>query len=187
MNKLNFITAAIKTSAVVAALVALPLAQAANLSKDEYKTGKSRISADYKADKAQCDSLAANAKDVCKEEAKAKEKVAKAELEYNYTGKASDHNKLLKTQAETNYDVAKEKCDDKAGNDKDVCVKEAKAAKTAALANAKEGKKIGEAKKDAAEDKRDAEYKVAAEKCDALSGDAKNNCIASAKAKFGKS
>jgi hypothetical protein len=68
-----------------------------------------------------------------------------------------------------------------------VCVKEAKAIEVAALADAKAGKKIGEAKKDASQDKRDAEYKLAVEKCDAMSGDAKASCVSAAKAKFGKS
>jgi hypothetical protein len=31
-----------------------------------------------------------------------------------------------------------------------------------------------------------ADYKVAIEKCDALAGDARNNCVAAAKARFGK-
>ena len=90
-----------------------------------------------------------------------------AELEYGYTGKAADRNKVLVVKAESAYAVAKERCDDKAGNAKDVCVKEAKAVETKALADAKMGKEIGEAKKDAAADKLDADYKVAIEKCDA--------------------
>jgi len=130
--------------------------------------------------------LAGNAKDICVEEAKAKEKVARAELEYGYTGKAGDRNKVAVARAESAYAVAKEKCDDKAGNAKDVCVKEAKAVEIKALADAKLGKEIGEAKKDAAADKRDADYNVAVEKCDALAGDAKASCIAAAKTKFGK-
>jgi len=36
------------------------------------------------------------------------------------------------------------------------------------------------------DDKKDADYKVAKEKCDALSGQAKDNCVAQAKLKFGK-
>jgi len=80
-----------------------------------------------------------------------------------------------------------QRCDDLAGNNKDVCVKEAKAAKETALADAKAGKKIHDARTDAADQKRDADYKVATEKCDALAGDAKSNCIAQAKANFGKS
>jgi hypothetical protein len=176
----------LKASLIVAALMAAPLAQAANMNKPDYKAGKERISATYKADKATCAPLAGNAKDVCVQEAKGKEKVAKAELEYSYTGKANDQNKLLKARAEATYAVAKEKCDDQAGNAKDVCVKQAKATETAALADAKAGKKVGEARTEAVDDKRDADYKVATEKCDALSGDAKNACTADAKAKFGK-
>jgi hypothetical protein len=179
--------ATLKTTLLVAALLAMPLAQAAAMNKSEYDAQKSRISAEYDSAKSACGSLAGNAKDICVEEAKAKEKVAKAELEYNYTGKPADWTKVQKVKAETTYAVAKERCDDKSGNDKDVCVKEAKAAETKALADAKMNKKVGEAKMDAADDKRDADYKVQMEKCDALAGEAKSSCVASAKANHGKS
>ena len=169
-----------------AAMLVLSVAHAATMTHADYIGSKTRISADYKADKATCTALSANAKDICVEEAKAKEKVARAELEYGYTGKPNDRHKVLVAKAESAYAVAKEKCDDKAGNDKDVCVKVAKAIEVKALADAKMAKAIGEARKDAADDKRDADYKVAAEKCDAMAGDAKAGCIAAAKAKFGK-
>lgn len=176
----------LKASLIVAALLSFSVAQAANLTKAEYKAEKTRISADYKADKKACDALKANAKDICVQEAKAKEKVALAEREFNYTGKAADQTKVLEAKAKSAYAVAKEKCDDQAGNAKDVCVKEAKAVEVKALADAKLGKQIGEAKKEAAEDKSDANYKVAIEKCDALAGAAKDSCVAAAKTKFGK-
>ena len=176
----------LKTSFVIASMLVLPVAHAASMSKADYTAAKTRISAEYKSDKAACASLAGNVKDVCVEEAKAKEKVARAELEYGFTGKAGDRTKVAVAKAESAYAVAKEKCDDQAGNAKDVCVKEAKAVETKALADAKMGTEIGEAKKDAAADKRDADYNVAVEKCDALAGDPKSSCIAAAKAKFGK-
>lgn len=176
----------LKASLIVAALLSFSVAQAATLTKAQYKADKTRISADYKVDKKACDALKDNAKDICVQEAKAKESVARAELEYSYTGKAGDQTKVLKAKAKAAYAVAKEKCDDKTGNDKDVCVKEAKAAETKGLADAKMGKQIGEAKKEASEDKSDANYKVAIEKCDAMTGDAKTGCIADAKTKFGK-
>ena len=174
----------LKISLSAGALLAMPLAQA--MSKADYTAAKTRISADYKSDKAACASQAGNAKDVCGEEAKSKEKVARAELEYSYSGKPADQTKVLETKAKSAYAVAKEKCDDKAGNDKQVCVQEAKAVETKALADAKMGKQIGEARKDAAEEKREADYKLAAPKCDALAGDAKASCMAAAKAKMGK-
>jgi hypothetical protein len=176
----------LKAALLAASLVALPAAYAATMTKDDYKAGKTRISADHKSDKAACASLTANAKDICVQEAKGKEKVALADLEHGYTGKPADRNKVRVAKAESAYALAKERCDDRLGNAKDVCVKEAKAVRTKALADAKTSKEIGEVKKDAAADKLDADYQVAIEKCDALTGDAKGNCVAAARAKFGK-
>jgi hypothetical protein len=168
-------------------LLALPLAQAATMIKADYTASKTRISDSFKSEKAACGTNTGNAKDICMEEAKAKEKVARAELEFGYTGKAEDQTKVLVAKAESAYAVAKEKCDDQTGNDKDVCVKAAKAVEVKALADAKMGKEINEAQTDAAQSKRDADYKLAAEKCDGMAGDAKSDCMTAAKARFGKS
>ena len=56
---------------------------------------------------------------------------------------------VLVARAEATYAVARERCDDKAGNVKDVCVTEAKANESKALAEAKMGKEIVRAEKDA--------------------------------------
>ena len=176
-----------KTSIAIAAMFAAGSAFAATGNKIDYGTAKDRISAEYKADKAACDAYNGNKKDICVEQAKGKQSVAKAEAEYNYTGKPADSNKIAVAKADGDYAVAKEMCDDKGGNDKDVCRTEAKSTHTKAIADAKLNKKVGEARQDAAEDKRDADYKVAAEKCDALAGDAKAACVSAAKAKFNKS
>ena len=177
----------LKTSLLLTALLALPMAHATSMGKADYTAAKTRINADHKADKAACASLAGNAKDICTETANGKSDVAKAELESDYTGKPADQNKVLVVRAKAVYAVAREQCDDFAGNPKDVCVQQAKANKTKALADAKLGKQIGVARKDAADEKLDADYKVEAEKCDALAGDAKTACVAQAKAYFGKS
>lgn len=180
-------TASIKFSLITAALLAMPLAQAATMSKPDYQTGKARISDAYKADKTACAAVAGNAKDICMEEAKGREKVAKAELEYGYTGKDGDHKKLLLARADAAYAVAKEKCDDLNGNAKDVCIKEAKAVSVKAKADAKLSHTVADARTEAAGDKKDADYKVATEKCESLAGDAKAACLTAAKARFGKS
>jgi hypothetical protein len=112
----------LKVSLACACLLALPVAYAANISKADYTAGKARISAGYRADRAACDGQSGNAKDVCVQEAKAKEKVALAELEYSHTGKPADRQKVLVARAESAYAIAKERCDDVAGNAKDVCV-----------------------------------------------------------------
>ena len=47
--------------------------------------------------------------------------------------------------------------------------------------------KQADARKEANADKRDADYKVAIEKCDALAGAAKDACVSNAKVQYGKS
>jgi len=154
--------------------------------------------AQYKSDKEACNAMSGNAKDICMEEAKGKEKIAKADAKaaYENTPRARENARLAR--AEAAYEVAKEKCDDMTGNQKDVCNKEAKANYTKAKADAKVDRvastasqtamnKTAEARKDAAEDKRDADYKVAVEKCDSMSGAAKDTCVRDAKARYGKS
>jgi osmotically-inducible protein OsmY len=147
MNKLN-ITA-------IAAAIALAFSAGAmaaqSMSKDEYKAAQNSIAAAYKSATAGCGSLSANAKDVCMVEARGKQKVAKAELEAS--NKPSDKARYAVSiaKAEAGYAVAKEKCDDKAGNDKKVCVKEAKAAETRAKADARKQMKTSDASKPAKE------------------------------------
>ena len=75
------------TITAIAAAVSLAFSacsMANSMSKEEYKAGKKSIEADYTSTKAGCDPLLANAKDICKAEAKGKEKVALAELDASY-------------------------------------------------------------------------------------------------------
>lgn len=192
VNKLN-----INVIALAISLAFSASAMAQNMSKTDYKAGKAKIETEYKSAKAGCASLSGNPKDICVAEAKGKEKTAKAELEASYKPTPKTRYHALVTKAEADYAVAKERCDDMAGNKKDVCVKEAKSAETAAKADAKSqlktsdanataSEKSAKARKDAAADKREAEYKVAKEKCDTLAGDAKSACVNEAKARFGK-
>jgi Flp pilus assembly protein TadB len=124
----------------IAAAVALAFgtAQAQTSSKREMKSAeKERIEADYKADKAKCDSMQGNAKDVCMKEAKGKENVAKAELNAKNNPSASNQRKVDQAKAKADYEVAKEKCDDQKGKEKSACEKEAKAAYDRAKADIK--------------------------------------------------
>ena len=194
MNK--FITALL-TGAVAASLAAGAHA-ATSTTKSEYKAAKDQAHAAYKAHKAKCDSLAGNAKDICEAEAKAQKMRAEADAKAAYKNDREAWYDQKVAHADADYLVAKEKCDDLGGNDKDVCREEAKAAHTKAKADAKAARKSGEAqgearketndaRKDAAEDKRDADYKVEIERCDNLAGDAKDQCVKHAKQMFGKS
>lgn len=144
--------------------------QAMALTKEEYKAQDDRISADYKAAREKCNTLKANAKDICVAEAKGVEKTAKAELEAQYKPSPRNDEKLTVAKADAVYDVAKEKCDDlapsasagpaaspgagaaanaSAASAKDTCVKDAKAAHT----KAKEDAKVARAAADTSQSK----------------------------------
>jgi hypothetical protein len=111
----------------IASTCCLVAGQASAMSSDEYKAAKDKIEADYKVDKAQCDALKDNAKDVCDKQAKGKENVAKAELEQQYKPSDSHARNVAEEKVKANYEVAKEKCDDQKGAAKSACEKEAKA------------------------------------------------------------
>jgi hypothetical protein len=173
-------------------------ASADTMAKSDYKAETTRINAVQDADMARCKQLSGNANDICKLEASGAKKVAMADLDArNKATKEAAYDARV-VRAKTSYDVAKEKCDDLAGNDKDVCVKAAKAAEVSALADAKANKKIVaanvkandtivDAKTDASKEKVEAQYKLATEKCDSLAGDSKEACIKEAKKTYGKS
>ena len=183
-------------SAPVAA--AKPMAPVAPISKDAYDTAVKNADAQSKMDKDACSTRSGNAKDVCLAQANGKEKIAKADAEaaYKITPKARED--ARDARAEATYSVAKLQCDTLAGNPKDVCVKEADAALVKAKADAKVDRvaadtrqdaatKQNDAAKEATADKRNADYKVAIEKCDALAASAKDTCVSNAKVQYGKS
>ena len=168
----------------------------APISEDAYNSARKDADAQYNVDKGACSSLSANAKDICLAQAKGKAEVTKADAEAAYRNTPKARESARVARAEATYHVAIENCDDLAGNPKDVCVKEAKAALVTGKAEAKvdrvaadtrkEGaEKRSEARTEANQDERNAKYKVALEKCDTFSGDAKAVCVNNAKADFG--
>jgi len=144
MNKFS-----IHAIVVAISLVFSAGAMAQSMSKAEYKSAKDGIVADYKSANTACASMSGNAKDICRAEAKGKENVAKAELEARFAPSNKNRYAVSIAKAKADYSVAKEKCDDKSGNDKTACVKDAKAAESRAMANAKAQLKSADASKPA--------------------------------------
>ncbi len=79
MKKLHF-----KVIVLAVSLAFSAGAMAQNMSKTEYQASKDKISAEYKAAREACASLAGNPKDVCVAQAKGNEKIAQAELDAGY-------------------------------------------------------------------------------------------------------
>lgn len=168
------------------------------MTKKEYRASQDRIEVDYQSARRHCDSMSDNAKDVCQREAKGNEKVARTELEAQYKNTDRARHNAQQAKADAQYDVARERCDDMKGNQKDVCVKDAKAAhekaKADIAASIRTGAKSGamgsttstSGKREAREDAADAKYDAAKERCDSMSGDARDRCVADAKMHYDK-
>lgn len=180
-------TSRLATACLLAVLCGTPAMAASSLSSvDDFNAGMARAEAELRADRAACDKLVGNPRDVCREQARGKELVAKAELDLAHTGTRKSQDKLTTVRMDTVYDLARTQCNDKAGSAKSVCTKEAQSVRAKAQADLKLHQRVTDAKRDAAEDRRDADYKLAAEKCDAMAADARAACMAAAKAKAGK-
>lgn len=124
--------------ALTVVLAIAGLGACSSAQKKEHDANVTRAERDYAKAKQHCDQdLAGNAEEVCEAEAKAQRERAKAGAEavYEDTPKARYEKRL--TDADADYKVAMQRCDDLAGDDKDVCQKDAKAARARSREDAK--------------------------------------------------
>jgi hypothetical protein len=163
----------------------------AAMSTPDYKSSKEGVVAKYRAEKLACKQQAGNARDICIEQAEGDAKVSRAELEWNYVPSEKNANDLRVAKADAAFAVSKVKCGNLAGNNKEVCQREAESDHVTALADARvmattaDAKatahaKAGEARADARADKRAAAFEVAKQKCGAMAGESKTQCLADA-------
>jgi hypothetical protein len=175
---------------------------AESMSQDDYKAARDRIETTFRADKRRCDSMSGNAKDICHAEAAGREKIAKAELEarHNPTRELRYEARMIKAASE--YETARERCDDRTGNTKQICLDQAAAARAEAETNARSEFRLpGTANggedfagisreaygEDAAAATGDAaEYESAKRRCMDLEGPARKRCLDNAKAQHGR-
>jgi hypothetical protein len=107
------------------------------MGKQQYEAAKARIAAQLKADMKLCAALKGDKREVCDAQAEGREKAEKAQLEARYKPSPENSLEAKVATAEANYDVAKAKCDLLKGKAEKRCEKEAKAAKEAAIRQAR--------------------------------------------------
>jgi hypothetical protein len=157
-------------------------AQAMPDARTGYEQAKATAEAQYKAARARCAQIAGNPHELCMAEAQAARVRIEQEAEAAYKNTLSAYTGARMR----NYKRDKVRCAAVTGNDRDVCLEQAKAVLIATQADAKADRKTIEARQDAHEDKLAAEYRVAREKCDAYAGAVKDQCVNGAKTAFGK-
>lgn len=170
------------TACLLAALCTAAASAAAPMSFADLNAGLARAAADFVAAKAACDKLAGNPRDVCREQARAQEMVTRAELELARAGTPKARDYLAAIKLDTAYDVARTQCNDKTGEAKTHCTREAQATRTQGQADLKLRQRTMRARSDGADGRREAADEPAAQKCDATAAEVRAACAAAAKA-----
>ena len=123
----------------VAALL-VPCSDASTKIAADYANVRARMSGDFKSSVAECLVLPASTRDICVEQALAKDRLARAQLDETGAGNPAARKLVRVAEADLAYVVARKLCDDKAGQNRQLCLNSAAAARTRALLNAKTGR-----------------------------------------------
>lgn len=172
--------ATLLATAVSASHAAAPTA-ALNHDPATYQNVTKKAAADYKMATAKCTPLSGSAKSICTEEAKAARARAEADAIAQYNNTPKGRVKARTAVAEADFSLAKAKCADMTGTNKDNCMNNANAVHTAAMADAKADRTMA-----ATTDKvvpltstatREAVEAAAVDKCAQVAGQPNTGCL----------
>lgn len=184
--KTTFIATLLAT-AVSASFAAAPTA-ALNHDPATYNNVTQKAAADYKVASAKCTSMTGNAKMVCAEEAKAARAHAEVDAIAQYNNTSKGRIKAHTAVADADFALAKAKCGDMSGADKDACIASATSVHTAALTEAKADRAVANTATATSDvvagvnpvtttATRDTTKAAAVDKCAEIAGQPKTGCL----------
>jgi len=151
-----------------------------------HQQARDAAEATYDAAKARCDAVAGIPHEICVADARAARVRIEEEADAAYKNTLAAYTQARMRIATSYYERDKTRCGAAVGNDREVCLRQAKATLVATQADARADRKAIEARLDAQDAKVDAEYRVALQKCDAYAGDVKEGCVSTARTAYGK-
>jgi len=193
--------ATLLATAAGASFAAAPTA-ALNHDPATYRNVTQKAETEYRAAVTKCDAKSGNDKDVCMAEARLARTRTEADVLSKYNNTPTSRARARTNVADAEYALAKARCDEKSGADKDSCMDNAKSVHTAALADAKaertertgatgtSGGSTATGASGAAgttsglvtgTDSRDPAKAAAVDKCAQLGADAKTGCLVETK------
>jgi hypothetical protein len=154
--------------------------------KSVYQHTMDAAEAVFDGAKLRCDAVAGIPHEICVAEARAARVRTEEEAGAAYKNTLAAYTQARIRIASAYYERDKTRCGAVVGNDREVCLRQAKATLVATQADARADRTSIEARLDAREAKLDAEYRVALQKCDAFAGAVKEGCVGTAKTAYGK-
>jgi len=201
-----------RKSCTIAMMVSLAFSAdaAPAMSDNQYQSARRVLAAEYDANREACRSVPGRSIGLCMAEAHREFQIGSARLEATYMPSRSASYKARVAIANADYLVERRKCNEKLGDVKRLCVKQARAAliadKAAAYASEdaslatravnekanaarkamREEEERTEARKDAATERRDLDLRIAKEYCRTMPDDGKLACAKEAEKRFGR-
>lgn len=136
--------------------------------------------------KIRCDAVAGIPNDICIADARAARVRIEEEADAAYKNTLTAYTQARVRIAAAYHERDKTRCGAAVGNDREVCLRQAKANLVAAQADARADRTAIVARLDANDAKVEAQFRVALQKCDAYAGDVKEGCVSTARHAFGK-
>ncbi len=122
------------------------LADRTLISAKDFAAGTARAEATRVAEQSACNTLAGTTRDACRERARSKAWVAKAELEVARTGSRPSQERLATARMDSAYALANMQCNEQAGEAQIVCAKQVHADRMEALNAWKHHRRMTEAR-----------------------------------------
>lgn len=176
-------------------------ALAEGISQTDFLREKAQVLVEYESSRRACDILFGNAVDICIAEATGAKNLANAKLDARYRPGSESSDRVRVAREDEVYGVASERCGELFGNTRDICLKEAAAAKNstpdAGTENPSRGG-VGDGHRDVPVDpsvmdrrhrvteRMDDDYALELEKCETHAAHDKALCVARVKVRFGK-
>ena len=107
------------------------------MARSDYDASKATIESESRQALDHCRDLDGQAKDVCRAEARADERVRKADLDARYRGTTAAAAEARVARAKAQFDVARARCGSEHGSDRLSCMRAAREEKAKALSEAK--------------------------------------------------
>lgn len=154
--------------------------------KTAYQQAMDGAEKTFELAKARCDAIAGIPHEICITDARAARVRTEEEAGAAYKNTLAAYIQARMRIASAYHERDKTRCGALAGNDREVCLQQAKATLVASQADARADRKAIEARLDAHDEKIAAEYRVALQKCDAYAGAVKDQCVSTARTAYGK-
>lgn len=183
----SFTFTATRAFLAAASLLAPLMAFAAEplLSPPEHFARNELIEKRHQTDEVHCSAMSGSAQNICSHQATGRLMAARAQIEYDLSGKPADLARVRQAQADAEYAVEKTRCGDAHGSARSLCLAGAKASRAKAASSATLERRVGEARADAIDTDNKADWTVAKERCSTLSEPAHDQCVGAAKKRYG--